>query len=318
MLPLAAFVRRCAVVAAFAFLAAWARPNGVAASVADAYVAAQDGECINSQQEGSTKGNSFIAKGTTIVRAVEPVRLAEFDDLEDSVLLSDDGYNLDASDPVGEFLVDRPEPEAMRHQAGDFYGVQCCTAFLLIAVLVGYHIWRRVEAGRDDLVCTARREAGGEQAELPQKSHQTMPAAEEVDDFGCTVLHVASDRGLASEVETLLQEGYDPNAREAWEETPLHFAARNGNINCCKLLIEYGGEVNPESESGHTPLLTAAHAGNESVCKFLMASGGHVGGLADSDLPPLLSALLLEHLFTDVKGGREASAHAVHSTLAEQ
>lgn len=129
---------------------------------------------------------------------------------------------------------------------------------------------------------------------------------EEEDEYGCTALHYAADRGAPEEVRTLLARGAAVDRREAWDETPLHFAARNGSVEVCELLLAHGAELNPVNESDCTPLLVAAQAGKEAVCKLLLERGAHAGGKPDDQLPPLLSALLVERIFAEAKAAETA------------
>lgn len=258
------------------------------------------------QRSGPAAGTSLMAKSAGVVSSVIPPK----DELvanepEASVLLhEDDGHLSGDLDHV-----DRGAPAATEPMTADLQasvlaeGRQASTrrilaCLLLLCVFLGGH-----RIGGKHFTRTA-----GDANDEESLHHQIMErwrqdlTDEEVDDFGCTALHVAADRSLAIEVRKLLAGNANVNAREAWQETPLHFAARVGSLDSCKLLVESGAEVNPENESGCTPLLLAGQAGQETTCKFLLDSGGHVGGLADADLPPVLSALLVERIFDDLKG----------------
>uniref|UniRef100_A0A7S4RUA8 Ankyrin repeat-containing protein n=1 Tax=Alexandrium monilatum TaxID=311494 RepID=A0A7S4RUA8_9DINO len=138
--------------------------------------------------------------------------------------------------------------------------------------------------------------------QLPPESALTAAHQEEEgdDEYGCTTLHFAADRGAAVEVRSLLAGGAAVNSREAWDETPLHFAARNGNVEVCELLLAHGAELNPVNASDCTPLFVAAQAGKEEACKFLLGRGAHAGSVSDAELPPLISALLVEQIFEQV------------------
>uniref|UniRef100_A0A7S4RUB3 Uncharacterized protein n=1 Tax=Alexandrium monilatum TaxID=311494 RepID=A0A7S4RUB3_9DINO len=172
---------------------------------------------------------------------------------------------------------------------------------------------KEVIYGRDDTPCQgcgptspAASSADGASgtvspARLPPEPAPTAARQEEgEDEYGCTALHYAADRGAALEVRSLLVGGAAVNRREAWDETPLHFAARNGNVEVCELLLAHGAELNPVNESDCTPLLMAAQAGKEEACKFLLGRGAHAGSVLDAELPPLLSALLVEQIFKQV------------------
>eukprot|EP00421_Protoceratium_reticulatum_P021647 CAMPEP_0168388272 /NCGR_PEP_ID=MMETSP0228-20121227/16368_1 /TAXON_ID=133427 /ORGANISM="Protoceratium reticulatum, Strain CCCM 535 (=CCMP 1889)" /LENGTH=341 /DNA_ID=CAMNT_0008401519 /DNA_START=21 /DNA_END=1047 /DNA_ORIENTATION=+ len=169
---------------------------------------------------------------------------------------------------------------------------------LFLALVGGRHLW---------LGTSVASGVRGEKDAL-QLAKPACCAREEDDEFGCTALHGAADRGAAAEVRELLAGGADANRREVCGELPLHFAARAGSAEACELLLAHGSEVNPVNEDGCTPLLLAARAGHEPACKLLLDRGGHAGGVADSELPPLLSALLLERIFEEGTGPKAASA----------
>ncbi|HYS54417.1 MAG TPA: ankyrin repeat domain-containing protein [Thermoanaerobaculia bacterium] len=59
-----------------------------------------------------------------------------------------------------------------------------------------------------------------------------------------TGLHVAAMAGHLNVVRLLLENGADPNAREAGDNTyPLHWAAASGNIEIVRALLDAGGDV---------------------------------------------------------------------------
>jgi ankyrin repeat protein/uncharacterized glyoxalase superfamily protein PhnB len=61
---------------------------------------------------------------------------------------------------------------------------------------------------------------------------------------GLTGLHVAAQRGHAAAVRLLLDQGADPNAREAGDNTyPLHWAAAHGSVDVVRMLLDGGGDV---------------------------------------------------------------------------
>jgi hypothetical protein len=123
---------------------------------------------------------------------------------------------------------------------------------------------------------------------------------ENTDAFGCTALHLAAAHGKVSDVRALLERGYNPNSREAWDETPLHMAARCGSLQVCIQLLNSGAEVNALNASDKTPLYVAAVSKHEAVCEFLLDNGAHAADQDDASLPPMLSALMFQRLLTDL------------------
>src|SRR5262249_50494487 len=61
---------------------------------------------------------------------------------------------------------------------------------------------------------------------------------------GWTGLHEAAKQGEVEAVRLLLQNGGDPNAREAGDNTyPLHWAAARKNVEIVRALLDSGGDV---------------------------------------------------------------------------
>ena len=77
-------------------------------------------------------------------------------------------------------------------------------------------------------------------------------------------LHRAAGEGDAVELQRLLEEGHDPDARGSlgcWlrgayqsGRTPLHLAAKGDHLTCIRLLLRYGGDPNAQDDDGYTPL----------------------------------------------------------------
>ncbi|CAJ1406091.1 unnamed protein product [Effrenium voratum] len=156
------------------------------------------------------------------------------------------------------------------------------------------------------LVLAALAVLTGVNLRLLQKAENSQPEAsdlrtvrEATDAFGCTALHVAaaSARAVApAHAEKLLRAGADPNAREAWEETPLHMAARHGNLEVAQALLKFGAQINARNLDEVTPLLAAAQEGQQEVCNFLLEMGANAGGLEEQKLPCLLHGLLMQRM----------------------
>ena len=109
-------------------------------------------------------------------------------------------------------------------------------------------------------------------AELSMWFVDPIPEGETpTDDVGETPLHLASARGDARIVDTLLAHGADVSARLPDGKTALHVAAVGGHLDVVERLINGGADLHSGDDHGATPLHTAlAH---ESIVKFLLAAG---------------------------------------------
>ena len=92
---------------------------------------------------------------------------------------------------------------------------------------------------------------------------------------------------------SLLKCGSNPNAQEAWDETPLHMASRAGHLQIATLLVAHGADINMRNADDETPLVVAANAGQREVCSYLLEMGAGTGGLEEERLPCLLNTLLM-------------------------
>ena len=88
-----------------------------------------------------------------------------------------------------------------------------------------------------------------------------------------TPLHYAA-AGSADTINTLIELGADPNARDRYRQTPLHIAAGyNPNPDAIMLLLEAGGDVEARDAYDHTPLHAAARAVNPAALVALVENG---------------------------------------------
>ena len=87
-------------------------------------------------------------------------------------------------------------------------------------------------------------------------------------------LHWVAQRGLTLGIETLLENGADPNVTDDKGQTPLHFIAQKGiGKNQVQLLLEYGADLNIRDDAGQTPLDYAKKAKRKSFVDFLTKLG---------------------------------------------
>lgn len=110
---------------------------------------------------------------------------------------------------------------------------------------------------------------------------------------GNTALHVASQRGVTSIVESLLDADKSLAAFTNLDScTALHLAAREGHTEVVELLLKADSkQINCQDSSGWTPLHEAAAMGWEKVIKRLVKVPGINWKLRD--LVSLVLVLLL-------------------------
>ena len=88
-------------------------------------------------------------------------------------------------------------------------------------------------------------------------------------------LGLAAVKGNVEDVQSLLDEGADPNKADHDEdgETPLHGAAFNGHKEVVKVLLDRGAGTNKVDKFGNTPLHRAAVNGHQDVVQLLLDEG---------------------------------------------
>ena len=113
--------------------------------------------------------------------------------------------------------------------------------------------------------------------------------------YGATPLWLASERGYADVVGTLLKAGVDPNTLALGEgESPLMAAARAGSVETVELLLAHGADVNvKDAWRGQTALIMAAgnHEPNAEVVRVLLEHGADVHVRSAGGLTALLFAV---------------------------
>ena len=86
-------------------------------------------------------------------------------------------------------------------------------------------------------------------------------------------LHEAAEKGLLSKVQSLLERGSDPNARDGSGRTPLHLAAGNGHQMTAQILLNNGADVNATDRNGRTPLHESLANSHSRTSAFLVTQG---------------------------------------------
>ncbi len=119
------------------------------------------------------------------------------------------------------------------------------------------------------------------------------------------LLHLAADRGNATAVGFLLDNGADPDTRAGTtsccpKETPLIAAARAGHPNVIQQLVKGGADLEAYDAEGVTPLQWAAREGHHEVSRNLLTAKARADnpGRETNRSPPLLLATMAGHLET--------------------
>jgi uncharacterized protein len=86
----------------------------------------------------------------------------------------------------------------------------------------------------------------------------------------------ASCLGDIEEVQRLIREGSDVNARGCWGMSPLMSAAEKGHLELVKLLVDKGADINTKTKKIGPALTLALDNGRLEVAKLLIAKGADV------------------------------------------
>jgi len=92
------------------------------------------------------------------------------------------------------------------------------------------------------------------------------------------------------ELEFLVNNRANVNARDAFGDTPLHDASVVGILDIVKFLVEKGANINAKNDEGETPLLNASIRGYFNIVQFLVEKGADVNAKNDEGKTPLLNA----------------------------
>lgn len=98
------------------------------------------------------------------------------------------------------------------------------------------------------------------------------------DEWGESLLAVASRGGHVEVVEYLIQRGALLDSKSLFGFAPLHLAAGKGHVDVVRVLLEHGAEIDSRSTFGETPLHLASGKGHVDVVRVLLASGEDVNG----------------------------------------
>src|SRR6266550_2772177 len=100
----------------------------------------------------------------------------------------------------------------------------------------------------------------------------------------------AAEAGDTAEVQSLLREGANPNAKGGYGSTALMGAAVRGHTETARALLEKGAEVNAKSKYDDTALIHAAYAGDTDTVVALLEKGAEVNAKDDMGKTALIEA----------------------------
>lgn len=102
-------------------------------------------------------------------------------------------------------------------------------------------------------------------------------------------LHEAVAQNRLSIVQTLLDEGADPDALTG--QTPLHRAVETGQEEVAALLLDRGATIDAPDAQGRTPLLLALHLQQTALAERLLDAGADPNRPDTSGTTPLMEAV---------------------------
>lgn len=96
----------------------------------------------------------------------------------------------------------------------------------------------------------------------------------------------ACQTGNLKAAETLLKNGADVHARDAYGETTLHLAAQSGNLELVQHLIECGADIQATDLVAQPVIHFAARSRNLQLLKWLVTNGANINAKDSHDELP--------------------------------
>lgn len=122
--------------------------------------------------------------------------------------------------------------------------------------------------------------AGGDTAKVESLLDQGVDPNSKTDD-GKTLLMLAAYLGHTDIAKLLIDKGADVNAKDQDGKTALMYAAEKNNIEIGKLLLEKGADPNSADNNGKTALMYAAEKGYLDFAKLLLENGADLNAAAN-------------------------------------
>lgn len=108
----------------------------------------------------------------------------------------------------------------------------------------------------------------------PLAGAQIPPTPAEIAAY--TDLHAAVVGGSTADIERLVRDGEDINARDGFGRTPLMVAAFRRDAAVARALIEFGANVNALEHQSYDVITIAAVQNDLEIVQLALASGGNV------------------------------------------
>ncbi len=129
-------------------------------------------------------------------------------------------------------------------------------------------------------------------------------------------IHDAARNGDLDQVQRLVVQGADVNAKAVRDETPLMLTALAGNGEIVNYLLQRGAEINARNSSGMTSLHAAAYTGHSDIVQLLINKGADVNDASNRyRVTPLHVASEENHIETVkllIRQGANTNAVEVH------
>ncbi|MBN2270416.1 MAG: ankyrin repeat domain-containing protein [Sedimentisphaerales bacterium] len=100
-------------------------------------------------------------------------------------------------------------------------------------------------------------------------------------------IHLAAELGALAQVEVLLEEGIDVNAKDEDGKTPLHLAVQEDHKDVVQALVSKGADVNAKDNKGMTPIHLATLRNLRDIIDLLISKGANVNTKNEKGETPL-------------------------------